>query len=71
VGVDRWPIDLAHKRGLRGGFLRPVGGRWLVGFWSRRPLACGFTQQARSLLYPAASAIALSCSAWRGGPRHV
>ena len=59
VGIDRWPVDLAHKYGMRDGYLCPVGGRWVLGFWSPKPLDCGFTQQARSLLYMAASAAAI------------
>ena len=37
----------------------PVGGRWVVAFWSPRVLGHNFTQQARSLLYMAASAAAM------------
>jgi LuxR family quorum sensing-dependent transcriptional regulator len=59
VGIDRWPIDLAHKHGMRDGYLCPVGGRWVVAFWSPRVLDSAFTQQARGLLYMAASAAAV------------
>jgi LuxR family quorum sensing-dependent transcriptional regulator len=59
VGIDRWPVDLAHKYGMRDGFLCPVGGRWVLGFWSPKPLDCSFTQQPRGLLYMAASAAAV------------
>jgi DNA-binding CsgD family transcriptional regulator len=59
VGIDRWPLDLAHKHGMRDGYLCPVGGRWVVGFWSPRVLDDSFTQQARGLLYMAASAAAV------------
>ena len=59
VGTDRWPFDLAQKHGMRDGYLCPVGGRWVVAFWSPRPLDHGFTQQARGLLYMAASAAAV------------
>jgi LuxR family quorum sensing-dependent transcriptional regulator len=44
---------------MRDGFLCPVGGRWVVGFWSPKALGPGFTQQARSLLYMAASEAAI------------
>jgi len=54
VGIDRWPVDLAHKYGMRDGYLCPVGGRWIIGFSSPKPLDCSFTQQARGLLYMAA-----------------
>jgi len=59
VGIDRWPVDLAHKHGMRDGYLCPVGGRWVVGFWSPKVLDDSFTQQARGLLYMAASAAAV------------
>ena len=59
IGIDRWPIDLSHKYGMRDGYACPVGGRWVVGFWSPRLLDHSFTQQARGLLYMAASAAAV------------
>ena len=59
IGIDRWPIDLSHKYGMRDGYACPVGGRWVVGFWSPRRLDHNFTQQARGLLYMAASAAAV------------
>jgi DNA-binding CsgD family transcriptional regulator len=60
VGIDRWPFELAMKYGMRDGYVCPVGGRWVVAFWS--PMVLGhnsFTQQARGLLYMAASAAAV------------
>jgi len=59
VGIDRWPVDLAQKHGMRDWYLCPVGGRWVVAFWSPRLFDDSFTQQARGLLYMAASAAAL------------
>src|SRR5262249_50214951 len=59
VGIDRWPFEVALKHGMRDGYLCPVGGRWLVGFWSARPLGHNFNQQTRGLLYMAASAAAV------------
>jgi LuxR family quorum sensing-dependent transcriptional regulator len=54
VGIDRWPFELAQKHGMRDGYLCPVGGRWVIGYWSPKPLGRSFTQQARSLLHMAA-----------------
>ena len=34
VGIDRWPFELAMKYGMRDGYMCPVGGRWVVAFWS-------------------------------------
>ena len=59
VGIDRWFFELALKYGMRDGYLCPVGGRWVVAFWSPRALGYNFTQQARGLLYMAASAAAV------------
>jgi DNA-binding CsgD family transcriptional regulator len=59
VGIDRWPFDLAYKHGMRDGYACPVGGRWVVAFWSPKLLDHNFTQQARGLLYMAASAAAV------------
>jgi LuxR family quorum sensing-dependent transcriptional regulator len=59
VGIDRWPFELALKYGMRDGYVCPVGGRWVVVFWSPKVLGQNFTQQARGLLYMAASAAAV------------
>ena len=59
IGIDRWPFELALKYGMRDGYVCPVGGRWVVGFWSPGVLGNSFTQQARGLLYMAASAAAV------------
>jgi LuxR family quorum sensing-dependent transcriptional regulator len=59
VGIDRWAFELALKHGMRDGYLCPVGGRWLVAYWSPKVLGQAFTQQARGLLYMAASAAAI------------
>ena len=59
IGIDRWFFELALKHGMRDGYLCPVGGRWLVAYWSPGVLGNSFTQQARGLLYMAASAAAV------------
>ena len=59
IGIDRWFFELALKHGMRDGYLCPVGGRWAVAFWSPGVLNHNFTQQARGLLYMAASAAAI------------
>ena len=59
IGIDRWFFELALKHGMRDGFLCPVGGRWVVGFWSPGVLSHNFTQEARGLLSMAASAAAI------------
>jgi DNA-binding CsgD family transcriptional regulator len=59
IGVDRWSNELAFKYGMRDGFTCPVGGRWVVAFWSRRNLSNILTQQIRIMVYAAASFAAL------------
>ena len=39
IGIDRWFFELALKHGMRDGYLCPVGGRWVVAFWSPGVLA--------------------------------
>lgn len=55
LGVDRWSLELALKHGMRDGFTCPIGGRWTVSFWSRKVLANVLTEQARAMLFLAAS----------------
>jgi LuxR family quorum sensing-dependent transcriptional regulator len=59
IGLDRWPIELAQKHGMRDGYVCPVGGRWAVAYWSPGVLGNDFTQQARGLLQMAANATAV------------
>ncbi len=59
IGVDQWSHDLALKHGMRDGFTCPVGGRWVVAFWSRRELSGVLTCPKRIMIYAAASFAAL------------
>jgi LuxR family quorum sensing-dependent transcriptional regulator len=59
IGIDRWSHELALKYGMRDGFTCPVGGRWVVGFWSRRVLSNILTQQHRIMIFAAANFAAL------------
>jgi len=59
IGVDRWSDELAMKYGMRDGLTCPVGGRWVVAFWSRRVLSNILTQPARIMLFAAANFAAL------------
>jgi DNA-binding CsgD family transcriptional regulator len=59
IGVDRWSTELAFKYGMRDGFTCPVGGRWVVAFWSRRNLSGILTQPIRITVFAAASFAAL------------
>jgi DNA-binding CsgD family transcriptional regulator len=59
IGVDQSSLDLALKHGMRDGLTCPVGGRWVVGFWSRRELSNVLTRPMRIMIYAAASFAAL------------
>jgi DNA-binding CsgD family transcriptional regulator len=58
IGVDRWSDELALKYGMRDGFTCPVGGRWLVAFWSKRDLSNVLTPTPRIMLQAASSLVA-------------
>jgi DNA-binding CsgD family transcriptional regulator len=59
IGIDKWTYELALKYGMRDGLTCPVGGRWLVAYWSRKELSNVLTQPIRILLFAAASFAAL------------
>ncbi len=51
LAADRWPFDLALKYGMRDRLNCPVGGRWLVTYWSRHVLANKLSEEARAVLF--------------------
>ena len=55
IGVDRWAMDLALKHGMRDGLTCPVGGRWVLAFWSRKVLSDILSAEARALVFMASS----------------
>ena len=59
IGIDEWTYDLSFKYGMRDGLTCPVGGRWVVAFWSRKELSNIITPATRIMLYAAASFAAL------------
>ena len=59
VGIEKWTYELALKHGMRDGFTCPVGGRWVVAFWSRKELSNLMTKPMRIIVYAAASFAAL------------
>jgi LuxR family quorum sensing-dependent transcriptional regulator len=59
IGIDRWSHELALKHGIRDGFTCPVGGRWVLTFWSRKDLSNVLTRPIRIMIYAAASFAAL------------
>jgi DNA-binding CsgD family transcriptional regulator len=59
IGTDQLAYELGLKYGMRDGFTCPVGGRWMVGFWSRKDLSNVLTQPIRIMIFAAASFAAL------------
>jgi len=59
VGIDRWAYELGLKYGLRDGLTCPVGARWVVVYWSRKPLSRTLSPQLRALLFMAANFAAI------------
>ena len=57
IGIDRWSDELFLKYGMRDLLGCPVGGRWVVGFWSHKALS--IDQQTRNMIFAAASFSAL------------
>jgi DNA-binding CsgD family transcriptional regulator len=62
IGSDTWSYDLAFKHGMRDGLTCPVGGRWVVAFWSGSELSTIMTQTVRIMISAAASVAALRLS---------
>ena len=59
VGLDRWPQELALKYGMRDTLTCPVGGRWVVVYWSKNVLSERLSQKARALLLMGATFAAI------------
>ena len=59
LGVDRWAIELELKYGIRDGLVCPVGGRWLLAYWSRHVLSQSLSDEARAMLFLGATFAAI------------
>jgi len=59
LGIDRWSIELAMKYGIRDAIVCPVGGRWLIAYWSPTPLAQRVSEEARAILFMGATFAAI------------
>ena len=55
LGVERSSFELALKYGMRDGLTCPVGGRWMVTYWSPHVLPAHPEDQARAILHMGAS----------------
>ena len=59
LGIDRRPFELSLKYGMRDRLTCPVGGRWVVVFWSRDVLSKRLTPEVRALLFMGATFAAI------------
>jgi LuxR family quorum sensing-dependent transcriptional regulator len=59
IGIDRGGYELGLKYHMRDGLACPVGGRWVVVFWSTKVLSRTLTQTARIMIFGAASFAAM------------
>lgn len=59
LGIDRWPFELSLKYGMRDGLTCPVGGRWVVAFWSAHNLSGRLSDEARAILFMGATFAAI------------
>lgn len=66
IGVDRWAMDLALKFGMRDGLTCPIGGRWVLAYWSRKVLADTLSAEARAYVFMASSFAVMRIEALMG-----
>lgn len=59
IGIDQWPYELGVKYGIRDALRCPAGRRWVVAYWSSRPIGEELTPPLRILLQAAAEFTAL------------
>jgi len=59
LAIDRWPFELALKYGMRDALNCPVGGRWVVTYWSRNVLTQRLSEEARAFLFMGATFAAI------------
>lgn len=58
-GTDRGALELSHRLGIRDTFACPIGGQWLVVFWSRNVLVPKLTPARRALALMGATSAAI------------
>jgi LuxR family quorum sensing-dependent transcriptional regulator len=59
MGIDRWPIELGMKYGIRDALTCPVGGRWFVTYWSAHSLSQRLSAEIRAILFMGATFAAI------------
>ncbi|MFM1816395.1 MAG: hypothetical protein RLZ98_3090 [Pseudomonadota bacterium] len=51
IGIDRWALEFTYRYGIRDTLACPIGGRWVIAFWSRTVLSKSLTQERRALVF--------------------
>jgi DNA-binding CsgD family transcriptional regulator len=59
LGIERWPVELALKFGMRDGLTCPIGGRWVIAYWSPQVLSQNFSDEVRAILFMGATFAAI------------
>lgn len=59
LGIDRLPIELSMKYGMRDTLTCPVGGRWIVVYWSGTTLTPRLSDEAKAILFMGATFAAI------------
>jgi DNA-binding CsgD family transcriptional regulator len=59
LGLERWPVELALKYGMRDGLTCPVGGRWVIAYWSSHVLSQNLSDEGRAILFMGATFAAI------------
>lgn len=55
LGVERWPYELALKYGMRDSLTCPIGGRWVLAYWSHHVLDKSLSAEARAIVFMGAT----------------
>lgn len=59
LASERWPFEVALKYGMRDRLNCPVGGRWVVSYWSKSVLTSRLSEKARVILFMGATFAAI------------
>ena len=55
LGIDRWSIELGLKYGMRDFLSCPVGGRWVLVYWSKQVFSKRIADEERAILFMGAT----------------
>jgi DNA-binding CsgD family transcriptional regulator len=55
LGIDRWSIELGLKYGMRDFLSCPIGGRWVLVYWSKQVFSKRLMDEDRAILFMGAN----------------